>query len=120
MKRLLITVSFIGASAFAALAQTAPPPAAPVNPAPAAPVPAPSADGSTPAVATPNTVNPAAPVEGANGFTEAQAKERIAKAGYADVTGLSLDDKGIWRGKAMKNGTAVNVALDYQGNVVVQ
>lgn len=77
-------------------------------------------DGDTPAVATPDTKNATAPVEGANSFTEAQAKERIADAGYADVTDLALDDEGIWRAKAMKDGKAVTVDLDYQGNIVAQ
>ena len=57
---------------------------------------APATDGDTPAIATP----------------------RVVEAGYADVTGLTLDDKGVWRGTAMKDGKSVNVALDYQGNIV--
>jgi hypothetical protein len=60
------------------------------------------------------------PIAGANSFTEGQAKDRIAKAGYTDVQNLKLDDKGIWRGKAHKSGQQVNVALDYRGNVVQQ
>ena len=75
-------------------------------------------DGDTPAVATPDTKNADAPVEGANSFTEAQAKERIADAGYTDVGALKLDDKGVWRGTATKDGQSVSVGLDYQGNVV--
>lgn len=75
-------------------------------------------DGDTPAVATPDTKNADAPVEGANSFTEAQAKERIADAGYTDVSALKLDDKGVWRGTATKDGQSVSVGLDYQGNVV--
>jgi hypothetical protein len=59
-----------------------------------------------------------APVAGANSFTEGQAKSRIAAAGYTDVSKLSKDDKGIWRGTAMQSGNKVNVAVDYQGNVV--
>jgi hypothetical protein len=39
---------------------------------------------------------------------------------YADVTGLTKDDKSIWRGKATKDGKPVSVALDYQGNIVSQ
>jgi hypothetical protein len=37
-----------------------------------------------------------------------------------NVTGLTKDDKGIWRGKAMKDGRAVNVSLDFQGDVTEQ
>ncbi len=61
----------------------------------------------------------AAPVPGANSFTEAQAKERVQEAGYSDVSQLAKDDQGVWRGKAMKDGKEVPIALDYQGNVVV-
>jgi hypothetical protein len=58
------------------------------------------------------------PVAGANSFTEAQAKDRIEKAGYADVTNLKKDDQGIWRASAKQGDKQVNVALDFQGNVV--
>lgn len=103
MNKLLLAAAFVGASTLCAHAQTST---------------APATDGETPAIATPDTTNATAPVEGANSFTEAQARDRIAEAGYADVTGLVLDDKGVWRGSAMKDGKSVNVALDYQGNVV--
>jgi len=58
-----------------------------------------------------------APVAGANSFTEGEAKSRIESRGFANVTQLRKDDQGIWRGKAQRNGTAVDVALDFQGNV---
>jgi putative membrane protein len=58
------------------------------------------------------------PVAGANSFTEAQAKDRIEKAGYANVTALKKDDQGIWRASAKQGEKQVNVALDFQGNVV--
>lgn len=80
----------------------------------------PSPDGNTPAVATPDTVNPTAPVEGSNSFTESQAKERIEAAGYTELSGLKLDDKGVWQASAMKDGKSVAVAMDYQGNVTAQ
>ncbi len=99
MKKLLFAAALVGASTLGAYAQTA-------------------TDGDTPAVATPDSKNTTAPVEGANSFTEDQARERIVEAGYADVAGLKLDDKGVWRGTAMKDGKTVNVALDYQGNIV--
>jgi hypothetical protein len=74
---------------------------------------------STPAVANPNVNNPGAPAAGSNSFTETQAKARIEAAGYSNVSPLVKDKDGIWRGTATKGGTAgVNVALDYQGNVV--
>jgi hypothetical protein len=76
--------------------------------------------GETPAVTTPDSSNPTAPVAGQNSFTEAQAKERIEAAGYTTVTGLALDSQGVWRAKAMKDGAEVDVGLDYQGNIVTQ
>lgn len=80
----------------------------------------PSADPQTPAVATPDSGNPTAPVAGENSFTEAQARERIEAAGFAAVEQLTLDDKGIWRATAVKDTKTVTVAMDYQGNVVAQ
>jgi opacity protein-like surface antigen len=83
---------------------------------------------STPALANPNANNPGAPATGSNSFTETQAKARIEAAGYFNVSGLVKDRDGIWRGKASKptatpgsttaGSTTVDVALDYQGNVV--
>lgn len=67
-----------------------------------------------------NAADSAAPVAGANSFTEDQAKDRIQKAGYSEVSGLAKDDEGIWRGQAKKDGKNMPVALDYQGNVTSQ
>ncbi len=100
MRRTMLTIAVMALSFSPALAQTQATP-----------------NGETPAVATPESTNPTAPVEGENSFTEDQAKSQIAEAGYANVSGLKLDDKGIWRGTAMKDGASVSVALDYQGNV---
>lgn len=102
MKIALIAAALLSAVSVQALAQTA------------------ATDGDTPAVATPDSKNATAPVEGANSFTEAQAKERIAEAGYTDVSMLKQDDKGVWRGTAMKDGKSMPVGLDYQGNIVAQ
>ena len=74
-----------------------------------------------PAVATPSTPPPAgAPVPGANSFTEGQAKSRIELMGYSNVASLTKDEKGIWRGKAVKDGRTVSVSVDFQGNVTAQ
>ncbi|MBX5165463.1 MULTISPECIES: PepSY domain-containing protein [unclassified Rhizobium] len=77
----------------------------------------PTTSQTTPAVKT--EPNPAAPVAGKNSFTEAQAKSRIEEAGYVDVAGLKLDDQGIWRATASKDGKPANVSLDFQGNVTL-
>jgi hypothetical protein len=78
-------------------------------------------DANTPAVNTPNSPpNPGAPVAGANSFTEGQAKSRIESSGYTNISELRKDDQGVWRGKAMKDGQAVSISLDFQGNVTAQ
>jgi len=77
-------------------------------------------NASTPAVANPNANNPGAPAAGANSFTEGQAKSRIEAAGYSNISGLTKDKDGIWRGKASRGGATVDVGLDYQGNVVTR
>lgn len=71
--------------------------------------------------AAPGTDNPpttTTPAEGANSFTEGQARSRIEAAGYTDIQELRKDDKGVWRGRAMRNGQSSEVGLDFQGNVV--
>jgi hypothetical protein len=78
----------------------------------------PSSSKTPPAVATGNTNNTtAAPVPGANSFTMAQAKKRLEDQGYTQVSALAKDSTSIWRGHAMKDGKAVDVSLDYQGNI---
>ena len=67
---------------------------------------------------SPQTGTRQPPVGGANSFTEAQAHDRIQNAGFSEVKGLKKDDQGIWRGTATQSGKQVNVALDFQGNVV--
>ncbi|MBL0375410.1 PepSY domain-containing protein [Rhizobium sp. KVB221] len=104
MKMILIAAALLSAASMHAVAQTSQT----------------TADIKTPAVVNPDTVSANAPVEGENSFTEAQAKDRITQGGYSDVRALKLDDKGVWRGTAMKDGQSMAVGLDYQGNVVAQ
>ncbi len=85
-------------------------------PPPPTAVPAPSNN----AVNTAPQNNPGAPVADANSFTESEARARIEGSGYAQVSALQLDSKGIWRGTGTKDGKSTNVSLDYQGNVVAQ
>ncbi|MDJ0387685.1 hypothetical protein QMO56_06135 [Roseomonas sp. E05] len=63
----------------------------------------------------PTTATPAA---GANSFTQGQARDRIAAAGYTDIQNLRKDEQGVWRGQAMRNGQRVDVGLDFKGQVV--
>lgn len=55
--------------------------------------------------------------QGANSFTEGQARSRIEGAGFTDVTGLQKDGGGIWRGKAKKGDRSLDVGFDYKGNM---
>ncbi len=57
---------------------------------------------------------------GANSFTEDQVRSRFAAQGLMNITDLRKDDQGIWRGKAMRNGQQVSVALDYKGTIQAQ
>ena len=59
-----------------------------------------------------------APLEGANSFTEEQARDRAVSWDVTEVSALVQDDKGVWRGTGKMNGTDVSVAVDYKGNVV--
>ncbi len=79
----------------------------------------PTTTQTTPALSTSSDTNPGAPVAGKNSFTEAQAKSRMEDAGYNDVSGLKLDDQGVWRAMATKDGKQAKVSLDFQGNVVM-
>jgi len=75
---------------------------------------------SPPAIKTTEGNNPGAPAAGSNSFTEGQAKARIESRGYSNVTNLTKDDTGIWRGKAEKDQKSMDVSLDFQGNVTAQ
>ena len=109
-------------------ATTVPPAAGTVPTTPGTPVVPPAAVTVTPVPVTPRPATPptapaqtnAAITPGANSFTEAQAKSRIEDKGYSQVTGLKLDNQGVWRGIGMKDGKSVPVALDYQGEIKAQ
>lgn len=83
-------------------------------------LPAASPDGNTPAVATPDSSNPTAPVAGKNSFTETQAKSRLEAAGFQSITDLKLNDQGVWQASAIKDTRKAMVGLDYQGNIVAK
>ena len=78
-----------------------------------------NASTTPPAVTTSNAdqKTSAAPVRGRNSFTMGEARRRIERSGFTQVTGLTKDQNGIWRGKAMRGGQSVSVFCDYQGNV---
>jgi hypothetical protein len=98
---LVVVLGIIGAGA--AFAQTAP-----ITPRVNSPA----------VIATSPDVKTTPPVAGANSFTEGEARHRLEANGYTNVTDLRKDDHSVWHGKAMKGGTLVHVALDYQGTIV--
>lgn len=67
-----------------------------------------------------STADAAAPLAGANSFTETQAKDRAMAAGFETVSALKKDDTGVWRGTAMDGTRSVNIAIDFKGNVVAK
>ena len=106
MRRLLATAAILAFVATGAIAQTQNPPAK---------------DGpQNSAINRPDSSNRQvdAPVAGRNSFTEGEAKSRIEKMGFSNVTDLKKDDNGVWRGRATKDGKPIDVSLDYQGNVI--
>jgi hypothetical protein len=118
----ITAMSLIGAVAVAQPAPTRPPPiqtapAATTAPAPAKPQDTSAASGnSNQAVATTNA-NAPTPARGANSFTEGEARRRIESNGYSNVSGLTKDGNGVWRGNAQKGSQQAQVWLDYKGNV---
>ncbi len=104
----LLAVAFAIATSTAAVAQTVP----------MAP---PTTNSTMPPAMSTNTGDSnttAAPVAGANSFTQSQAGELLAKRGFTQVTGLVKDDHSVWRGNAVRDGKPFAVSVDYQGNVV--
>ena len=93
----------------------APPTAAPMTNSVVNNKPAASGDNNQAVVTT--GANADQPAKGANSFTMKQARGRIAKKGYTNVTGLKKDHDGVWRGTGSKDGQPVQVWLDYKGNV---
>ena len=71
---------------------------------------------SNQAVAT-TTANAMQPAHGANSFSQAQARDRFANRGFQDVSNMKLDQDGVWRGTATKDGQQIDVWLDYKGNI---
>jgi putative membrane protein len=95
------------------------------------PVTSPPPPAANPPTGGPNSLPPSEPAnaidsgnpgtgglsKGANSFTEAQARDRLRKHGYGQVSALTKDQDGVWRGSAIRNGHQVHVGLDYKGNV---
>ena len=61
---------------------------------------------------TPSTQAATTPFTTERAFTADQAKSKIEVEGFSNLSGLQKDAKGVWRGKATKDGLPVNVTLD--------
>ena len=79
-----------------------------------------NANSSVNASGTIAVIAPSALEKGANSFTEGQAKSRIESAGFTDVSALTKDDQGVWRGTGMRDGQKRQVGFDYKGNIGAQ
>lgn len=71
-------------------------------------------------VYAPAKTDAGAPLNGANSFTEGQARDRALAHGATEVAELKKDDNGVWRGPASQDGKSGQVAVDFKGNVVFQ
>lgn len=79
-----------------------------------------AASDHNPALKDSDPVRTTAAAEGANSFTEDQARSRLADAGYTGVTGLAKDKSGVWRATATKDGKSVQVGLDFKGDIATR
>ncbi|WP_396594509.1 hypothetical protein [Brevundimonas sp. R86498] len=64
-----------------------------------------------------NTNTTGTQTEGANSFTEDQARGHAENAGYTNVSPMTKTEDGLWQGTATLNGEPVNVSVDYRGAV---
>jgi hypothetical protein len=73
--------------------------------------------GSTTSAGSPT---PDGALAGANSFTEGQARSRLERDGFTSITGLTKDQDGVWRGKATKGSSSLDVGVDYKGNITTR
>ncbi|CCB66540.1 hypothetical protein [Hyphomicrobium sp. MC1] len=73
---------------------------------------------TTPPAALKMAAETAAP--SSNLFTEEQARAHLAKSGYVDISPLTKNSNGDWRGTAVKDGKRVIVSVDVKANITTQ
>lgn len=73
-----------------------------------------------PAPAASPSVSPNLPSSTGSVFTTDQAKSQIEAAGYSNISELRKNSKGVWQGKAVKDGLTVDITLDKAGNVTTK
>jgi hypothetical protein len=117
MKRFIWAGLALQLCALPGFAQTTPS-SPPVTTPPPPAVHPPTGGPSTPPMTEPaNAIEKSGVTPGANSFTETQAQERLKHNGYTQVSTLTKDSDGIWRGSATKNGAQTHVAVDFKGNI---
>ena len=79
----------------------------------------PAASGNNNQAVATTSENAARPAAGSNSFTVGEAKARIERQGFSNVSDLKKDDNGVWHGQAQKDGSTDHVCLDYKGNIGV-
>lgn len=57
------------------------------------------------------------PARGHNSFSHGEARRRLERHGFTNVSDLKKDGDGVWRGQASHAGASTDVWLDYKGNV---
>ena len=76
-----------------------------------------AASGNRNQAVTTTNANAPMPAKGANSFTAGEARRRLQRQGFTQVTDLKKDADGVWRGEATKAGAKTGVWLDYKGNI---
>lgn len=66
---------------------------------------------------TPQTENNCASSEKIDGSTAQQAQQKLAAAGYTNITGLNKGCDNVWHAQAVSNGKPVNVMVAPDGSV---
>jgi len=76
--------------------------------------------GNTAVIGSNDEQNRHPPLKGRTSYTEKEARARIESEGFTDIGPLTLEDKSIWRTRAMRDGCWYGIMLDYRGNIVGQ
>jgi hypothetical protein len=73
-----------------------------------------------PAMDNPSVRQPdAAPMVGANSFTQGQAQAVLERNGYSEISPL-MNEQGVWHGTAKKGGARMSVGVDYKGHITAR
>ena len=109
MKRTMITLAALLASAGIAHAQTSTTPSSPSTPA--------SPSATTPASPGSTTTTTPGAGSSAGAMTQTSVKSKIEASGYSNVKDLKQDSKGQWTAHATKAGKEIAVLVDSTGMV---